>query len=192
MKNLIVYANPDPNSFSHSIKELVKEYSKEKGHEVEVRDLYAINFNPVLSLKELKDSEEGILPDEIRKEQDYINWADVITFIFPIWWGIPSILKGYIDRVFAYDFAYTYTESGSKGLLEGKKVFLFNPMGSLNETYENNGMDKALETTINKGIFEFSAMEVVDRKLFGGLPRANEEKAIEYLNQVKESLSKLL
>ena len=54
MKHLIIYVNPDEDSFSYEIKEFVKEFSLKKNHEVAVRDLYKIQFNPILSLEELK------------------------------------------------------------------------------------------------------------------------------------------
>ncbi|WP_429985636.1 NAD(P)H-dependent oxidoreductase [Lysinibacillus pakistanensis] len=32
---------------------------------------------------------------------------DNIVFVFPVWWhSIPAMLKGYIDQVFNYWFAY--------------------------------------------------------------------------------------
>ncbi len=48
MKHLIIYAHPNPQSFNHAILETVKGELEEKGHEVRVRDLYELNFNPIL------------------------------------------------------------------------------------------------------------------------------------------------
>ena len=46
---------------------------------------------------------------EMEKYRDLVTWADHLIFIFPIWWsGMPAILKGFIDRVFVADFAYSY------------------------------------------------------------------------------------
>jgi len=53
---------------------------------------------------------------EMAKYRDLITWADHLIFIFPIWWsGMPAILKGFIDRVFAADFAYSYKKVGYCG-----------------------------------------------------------------------------
>ncbi len=59
----------------------------------------------------------------IRTEQEFISEADVITFIYSIYrTGLSAILKGYIDRVFAYGFAYMSEEERIIKPLKGKKV----------------------------------------------------------------------
>lgn len=185
MKHLIIYSNPDPASFSNDIKEFVSNYSLEKGHQVEVRDLYKIGFNPVISLEELQalDREETFA--DVKEEQEYLEWADMITFIYPIWWQIPAMMKGYFDRVFAYDYAYKYTSAGPKGLLPAKKVFRFNPMGTPNEIYEKNGLRQAYEKAIDSGIIESTGLKVVKSRLFGSSPRDNEDLKKEYLEEIR-------
>lgn len=49
MKNLIIYAHPNSGSLNHFFKQTILEALLEYGEEIEVRDLYEINFNPVLS-----------------------------------------------------------------------------------------------------------------------------------------------
>ncbi|MEG1585283.1 MAG: NAD(P)H-dependent oxidoreductase, partial [Bacteroidales bacterium] len=101
MEHLIIYAHPNPNSFNHAILETCLNKLTALGASVEVRDLYKINFNPCFSLADLEAKQAGkVLPD-VQIEQDYINKAEKITFIAPIWWGLlPAMLKGYFDRVF--------------------------------------------------------------------------------------------
>lgn len=193
MKHLIVYVNPEVESFSHRILETVKEYSLEKGHEVEVRDLYKMGFNPVLSEKEIKALEkDGSVPADVKKEQDYLDWAEVITFIYPIWWMIPAMVKGYFDRVFSYEYAYEYTEDGPKGLLTDKKVFRLNSMGTHREVYEKNGLRRDYESVIDEGILQSTGMKVIESKLFGPSPREDKELGDKYLEEVKEIISKVL
>jgi len=119
MKYLIVYAHPDSKSFNHAILETISEELKKKKKEFKVRDLYKIGFNPVLSTKDLSEIQKGAVPQDIKREQNYISKADTIIFVFPIWWSsMPAILKGYIDRVFSLKFAYDITEDGVMGLLK--------------------------------------------------------------------------
>lgn len=193
MKHLIVYVNPDTESFSHRILETVKDYSLEKGHEVEVRDLYKMNFNPVLSLEELRalDKDNSVSAD-VKEEQKYLDWAEVVTFIYPIWWQIPAMMKGYMDRVFSYEYAYVYTDKGPKGLLGDKKVFRFNSMGTHREVYEKNGLRVAYESAIDEGILQSTGMKVVESRLFGPSPRRNKELGDKYLEEIKEIISKVL
>lgn len=192
MQHLIIYSNPDKKSFSHEIKEYVKDYSVKRGHEVEVRDLYEIGFNPILGLEELEKLDKGEVCSDVRREQEYLEWADIITFVYPIWWEIPAMMKGYFDRVFAYDYAYTYTSDGPKGLLPAKTVFRFNPMGTPRSVYEKNGLRKAYEKAIDKGIIESTGMRVVKSKLFGSSPRDDEDLRYKYLQEIKKIIGKAL
>ena len=193
MKHLIVYVNPETESFSHRILETVKEYSLQNDHEVEVRDLYAINFNPVLSREEIEElNKDASVAKDVKVEQDYLDWADVVTFIYPIWWQIPAMMKGYFDRVLSYEYAYLYTEDGPKGLLKGKKVFRFNSMGSHREVYEKNGLRAAYESVIDEGILQSTGMEVVKSKLFGPSPRNDKKLGDRYLEEVKDIISEVL
>ncbi|WML34607.1 NAD(P)H-dependent oxidoreductase [Clostridium sp. OS1-26] len=106
MNHLIIYAHPSSASFSNAILEKVKECSMKKGCKTEVRDLYSIGFDPILRAVDFEGLCGGNTPEDIKREQNYIEWADLITFIYPIWWtGMPAILKGYIDRVFSYELA---------------------------------------------------------------------------------------
>ena len=93
MKILIVYANPNPESLSGRVKNLVSGTLKKKGYEVEIRDLYQMKFNPVLTAADQTANAAGNIPSDIKKEQEFIKWADMIYFIYPIWWtGLPAII----------------------------------------------------------------------------------------------------
>ena len=48
MNILVIYAHPYNQSFNHAIKETIVESVAVGGNLVEVRDLYALNFDPVL------------------------------------------------------------------------------------------------------------------------------------------------
>lgn len=189
MKSLIIYVNPDEKSFSHEIKESVENFLQEKGHEVEVRDLYKEEFNPILSLEELKVEGKEVLED-VKKEQDFLDWADTIIFIYPIWWEIPAMMKGYFDRVFSYGYAYVLEDNQTKGLLPKKNVLKYNPMGTPRAIYEENGLREAYEKAIDKGIIESSGLKVVESILFGGNPREHDELRKQYLKELEESLNK--
>lgn len=189
MKNLIVYVNPDKKSFTHEIKEYVKSFVEDKGHEVEVRDLYKQKFNPILSLEELEMEGEKVLPD-VKKEQEFLDWADTIIFIYPIWWEIPAMMKGYFDRVFSYGYAYCLEDDQPKGLLPKKRVLKYNPMGTPRSIYEKNGLRQAYEKAIDRGIIESSGLKVAESILFGGNPREHQELRVQYLKELEDSLKR--
>jgi len=186
MKNLIVYAHPNSGSVNHFFKQTVLESLQDSGEEIAVRDLNEINFNPVLSLEDMNGQRMGKVADDVQTEQDFITWADRIIFIYPIWWtGMPAIMKGYIDRVFSYGFAYRYDQGVQKGLLTGKKTIIINSHGKSNAEYEAMGMDKALALTSDTGIFTYSGLEIQQHFYFDKADRASAESISEWENQIK-------
>lgn len=183
MKYLIVYAHPNSASFNHAILETVTTELKKNKKEFKVRDLYKMKFNPVLQKKELT----GSLPQDIKKEQAYIRSADVLIFIFPIWWSaMPAMLKGYIDRVFSFGFAYDIACDGAVGLLQGKKVFLISTTGASKEEYEKMGAFKMMNMSIDGAIFQFAGMEVIGHKYFSSVPTVSAKERKAMLREVKE------
>ncbi|MGZ7442336.1 NAD(P)H-dependent oxidoreductase [Paenibacillus sp. TH7-28] len=192
MKHLIVYAHPSQESFNHAILETAAGTLKSKGHEVVVRDLYALGFQPVLKPEDTQAMKAGQTPADIKTEQEYIAQADVITFIYPIWWtGLPAILKGYVDRVFAYGFAYAYGAEGIDQLLKGKKGLIINTHGTPKEIYDQIGMSEALKLTSTTGIFAFTGIESVGHLLFGNVPSVGEEALKGHLKEVEETINSL-
>lgn len=166
MKHLVILGHPSSDSLNKVIHEEIGQLYKKYGHDIVVRDLYAMNFNPVLTGKDIAAAREGKVTSDVKIEQDYIKKADVITFVYPLWWtSMPAIVKGYIDRVFSYGFAYSFTSSFTiptvKKLLKGKKVILVNTHGMSAEAYQQEGVYDAMNLLTEKHIFEFFGMEVI-------------------------------
>jgi len=123
MKFLVVESHPYEKSFNRQLTQSIKDVLSKK-HEVEVIDLIKDNFNPVMEGEDLKVFASGSAADEkVYEYQNKIKDADVLVFVFPIWWGItPAILKGFTDKVFLKDFAYVHTSMGLKGILNKKAI----------------------------------------------------------------------
>ena len=186
MKYLIVYAHPNPKSFNHAILETISQELQKKKREFTVRDLYRIGFNPVLSTKDLLAIQDGAVPKDIKKEQNYISKADTLIFIFPIWWSaMPAMLKGYIDRVFSLGFAYDITEDEIIGLLKGKKVFIVTTTGASEEDYEKMGAFKMMNMSIDMAIFQFSGMKVIGHKYFSSVPNVSQQDRKKMLKELR-------
>jgi len=177
MNYLVIYAHPNPLSLNHTLKETVVNTLTLAGHNVVVRDLNAIGFNPVLSLDDMAGQRAGIVTPDVATEQQHIQWADCLVFIYPIWWtGLPAIVKGYIERVFSYGFAYSYNTGVQEGLLKGKKVLIINTHGKTHAEYEANGLGQALSQTSDAGIFIYCGFEIIAHFWLDGADRATAEK----------------
>ncbi|WP_411349835.1 NAD(P)H-dependent oxidoreductase [Paenibacillus sp. WLX2291] len=192
MKHLIVYAHSNVESLNHSILETTVRALEEQGHEVVVRDLYALGFNPVFTPEDSAAMRAGQTPVDIQTEQEYIRNADVITFIHPVWWtGLPAILKGYVDRVFAYGFAYASDENGIVQLLKGKQGLIISTHGTPKEVYDSIGMTDGLKITSDAGIFGFVGIESVGHLLFGSIGYLDEAGYQGILNEVDSTVKHL-
>ncbi|OAH59611.1 MULTISPECIES: NAD(P)H-dependent oxidoreductase [Bacillaceae] len=192
MNHLIVYAHPYADSFNHAILETTVQALKKNSHEVVVRDLYALDFYPVLKPEDTAAMKAGKTPKDIKTEQEFITQADVITFIYPIWWtGLPAILKGYVDRVFAYDFAYSADEKGNVQLLTGKKGFIINTHDYSNEVYDEMGMTAGLKVTSDMGIFDFCGIEPVEHLFFGSVGQVDDEAYKGMLKKVEDTVQSI-
>ena len=89
MKALIVYSHPTGKPFSYNVKILdeVTAILSKRNYDIMIRDLYKINFNPILSSTDFDSFHRGLIPKDIQTEQAYITEADLILFISPIWWA---------------------------------------------------------------------------------------------------------
>lgn len=186
MKYLVVYAHPNPKSFNHAIKEAVVEELSIAGKETSVRDLYALDFNPVLKGEDFIALQKGTVLDDVKEEQKYISSSDIIVFVSPLWWtGLPAILKGYIDRVFSIGFAYAITETGVSGLLKDKKAVMITTTGTPYDIYEASGMFNSIRQTIDGGIFNFCGVEVIEHKYFTAIPYVTGSDRAKMLEDVR-------
>ncbi len=192
-RHLIIKALHRNESFLSEGTERLIRAIKTNNEEVEVRDLYKLAFNPILTVSDFEAVKSGKTPGDILTEQHHINNSEFLWIVFPIWWAsMPAILKGYIDRVFLSGFAYQMEGDYPKGLLTNKQVIILNSMGMSNEDYKNDGMFKALELTMDKGVFEFSGMKVLVHKYFSSIMSAGGERRETYFQEIEDLVNSVI
>jgi putative NADPH-quinone reductase len=101
MRALTVYCNPNPESFSAHLRDVVQETLAQRGAETRVIDLYAEGFEPVMSLEERRGYHTpGENEKPVASQLAHLRWCDTLIFVYPTWWfGLPAMLKGWLDRV---------------------------------------------------------------------------------------------
>ncbi|GAB5466708.1 MAG: NAD(P)H-dependent oxidoreductase [Candidatus Kapaibacteriales bacterium] len=169
MNNIyIVSAHPNKDSLTASIVERVRAIARNLGFEAASCNLYDIGFDPVLSLQDMTnfrlENEEDSTDrhSQLVEQQNLVKSSDILIFVYPVWWGgKPAILKGWIDRVLSYGFAYSVVEGQPVGLLQEKKAIEICTHGQSQEEYSQNGMFSSMTTVANKGIFEFCGIETI-------------------------------
>ncbi len=107
-RTLIVLAHPLGDSYCAALAGVVRDTLSERGHHVDLIDLYADGFDPRLSAAERAayfepDYDPAPVADYVRR----LGAATHLVFVFPQWWGnCPAILKGFFDRVFVPGVAF--------------------------------------------------------------------------------------
>jgi putative NADPH-quinone reductase len=160
MKVLLIYAHPEPRSLNGGLKNFAIRHLLQAGHEVQVSDLYAMRWKagydaddsgapPVgefwrPTLDSRQAFAQGTQSADIAAEQEKLLWADTVIFQFPLWWfSMPAIMKGWIDRVYAWGFAYGVGEHSDRhwgdrygeGTFVGKRAMLIVTAGGWAEHY---------------------------------------------------------
>jgi putative NADPH-quinone reductase len=102
MRILIVYAHPALDSYLSSVLGELTTQLEANGHELRILDLYEKGFDPVLRLDAWRAHRSGKPSHgELDGHIEALREADGLMFVFPTWWyGLPAILKGWLDRVF--------------------------------------------------------------------------------------------
>jgi len=170
------------------------------GHEVVVSDLYAMSFDPVSDRRNFKTVKEagrlkqqdeesyasehdGFVP-EVQAEMDKLAWCDALILQFPLWWlGLPAILKGWVDRVFAVGRAYGGGRYFSEGVFSSKRAMCTVTIGGSAEAYSRHGAYGPLAPIlfpIHHGILGFVGFTVIDPFVVHAPARmsANERTAV--------------
>jgi NAD(P)H dehydrogenase (quinone) len=177
MKVLVIYAHPNPLSFNHALQETVAAALGEAGHEVRVKDLYAERPKVTLDAEDFQGILSGKVPEDIRREQAEVEWAEGLVFVYPVWWfSMPAILKGWIDRVFQNGFAFEIGPEGPRGLLRHRKALIFTTTGGLEEAYARGNGRELLLRPMTDGTLRFCGIGEVDAKVFYGVPSATENQ----------------
>jgi NAD(P)H dehydrogenase (quinone) len=115
MRVLVVYCHPVPESYGAAVRDAATE-ALAAAHEVRLLDLYAEGFDPVMRCEERRAYNE--LRAEQHALQDHVahlRWAEALLFVYPTWWyGLPAMLKGWLDRVFAPGVAFDMPADGGR------------------------------------------------------------------------------
>ena len=183
MRHLIVVAHPNPKSFTHALADAYGAELTAMGHEVVLRDLYAMGFDPVLHPSELNAAGAA----DVQAEQTRLKNADATAFFYPLWWAsMPAILKGYIDRVFAHGVAYDFQGPMMHGLLTGKTNLLVTISAAPRAMLEKTGAWGAIQAIQDSHIFHSVGLTLADHLHFGEVvPGMNETIAHRHIDTVR-------
>lgn len=110
MNCLVVLSHPLPQSLNRHFADLAVAELTAAGHTVTLLDLYEAQFDPRLSPAERASYYGGPFDGSALHAQiAALRQAEMLVLVFPTWWfGLPAMLKGWIDRLFAPGIAYDH------------------------------------------------------------------------------------
>jgi len=208
MNVLLVHAHEEPQSFNGAMRDTAVAVLEESGHTVEVSDLYAMKFNPVggrhdftklanpeffkYGLEQAAASEADTFAPDVAAELEKLLRADLLIFQFPLWWfGLPAILKGWVDRVFVAGRTYGGGRLYSNGVFRGKRAMLSLTTGSPPSSYTARGLNGDIDAIlfpIQHGMLYFVGFDVLPPFVAYGVARSTPEQRADSLRGYADRL----
>ena len=210
MKVLVVYWHPEPQSFNGAMFRTACETLARAGHEVKTSDLQEMNFNPVSGrdnfttvndpnyfkqqTEEMHATEMNGFAADIESEIEKLEWCDLLILQFPLWWfGLPAVLKGWVDRVFAMGRTYCGGRIYEDGVYRGKRVLLSLTTGGPEEGYSKGvarGDMTAILLPIHRSML-FVGFDILAPQLVYGPVRMTDEEREQQLATYDERLQNI-
>lgn len=183
MKNLIIVAHPDKQSFcQNGIQKTIADTLEKNKEDFYIIDLYAEN----------KTFDFG--KDKVKEYKELIIWADRIYFISPVWWfRTAPVLESFFDQIFTPGFAYKFTPITKvygypTPLLSDKKVRTYlthgAPLLPVLTLYLNS-----VKLRLVMGVYSFVfGWFKTKMRQFWSVPFVSQNKRKEYLERVKRDI----
>ena len=171
IRHAVVLAHPDPRSFNAAIAQTYCEAVETAGQQAILRDLYALNFDPVLKAQERPGRSDFRLSPDVQAELALLRGANVVTFVFPIWFGMPpAILVGYIDRVLGSGATVGQVQHGAgRGLLDNGHLCAITTSGAPEDWLQSQGQTQALRDLAGTYLFRAFAMQSTEALHIGNV-----------------------
>jgi NAD(P)H dehydrogenase (quinone) len=160
-KHVVILCHPDPHSFNAKVAQTYCDAVHARSHDAIVRDLYGMNFNPVLQATERPSSHKFVPMDDVVTELDALGGADVIVFVYPIWFGTPpAMMKGYVERVLGAGFGHRLmSEPGRGSIAAGKHLVSITTSGNSSQWLEAQGTLVSLRNVFDQYLANAFSME---------------------------------
>ncbi len=216
MNVLWIFAHPEQCSLNRAVLTKGISQLREAGHYVQVSDLYAMGWNPVvdrgdvghdvgnrfvIGAEQERGYRGGTLSEDIRAEHTKLARADAVIFQFPLWWlGPPAILKGWFDRVLVQGFAFGVTGTDGRtrrygdGGLAGKRALLTTSVGARPSSFGPRGIHGDIDHVLFPllhGTFFYTGMAALPPMVVYGADRMDDAGYRAVLPDLRERLATL-
>lgn len=160
VSHLVVLGHPSAESFNAALAHAYVETVRSKHQDAQLRDLYGLNFDPLLKESERTANDLAGVGEDARHELELAKQSDVIVFVYPLWFGAPpAIVKGYLDRVFGAASRQSEFYIPDKRPFTGKRLAVISTSGSSLPWLEGQGIWVSLRQSFDqylKSVLGFS------------------------------------
>lgn len=212
-KALVILAHPERRSFNGAMADTAVETLRALGYDVAFSDLYRMGFDPVSDRRNFTSvknpdffkqqveedhatESHGFAPD-VEAEIAKMEAADLMIWQFPLWWfSVPGILKGWVDKVFAFNRVYGRGRFYDKGVFRGKRALLSLTTGGSGEAaYQPDGFNgdiNGILRPIQRGMLQFLGYDVLRPQIVHGPAQSTEEEREAHLAAWRARLAKIV
>lgn len=181
----LIQGHPDPaeEHLCHALAEAYRTGAESRGHEVRSIQVASLTFPPI---RNKQDFEYGARPDSIQAAQSMIRDSAHLVLIYPLWLGtMPAMLKGFLEQVFRYDFAFAPGPGGRfEKLLAGRSARVVVTMGMPVAAYRWWFGAHSLKS-LERNVLKFAGISPVKESLFGRVEDVGDDKRRRWLDQMR-------
>jgi len=189
MKQAVIVAHPNADSYTVSVAKAFSESAEQAGGSVVFRDLYRMGFDPCLHSEEIPGNANYQVREDVAGERALIADVETFVLIYPLWLNAPpAILKGYIDRVFGFGFGFGPENSGLEPRLTGRKLLSITSSGAPRHWVVDTGALNAVRTLFDTHLAKVCGLAVLDHIHFGSItPSMTPESVERNLNSIRNT-----
>lgn len=181
----LIQGHPDDASphLCHALADAYRSGAEDAGHTVRHVNVSEIDFPLIRSQHEFEETEP---PTCIREAQVAIENSRHIVLVYPLWLGtMPALLKGFLEQVFRYDFAFEPRADGHyERKLTGRSarlvVTMAMPVLAYRGFFRAHGV-KSLE----RNVLKLSGISPVRETLFGRVDTVDDATRRAWLDRVR-------
>ncbi len=184
-KVLIINGHPDKESFNWALAESYKQGAMSESALVETLNLSELQFDP--NLKYGYRIPYALEPD-LEMAIEKIREAEHLVWVFPMWWyGLPALLKGFIDRTFLPGITFKYQKGKlfPNKLLKGKTARIIVTADTVS-WYNSLVMKNPAINQFKRGVLEFCGISPVKVTYLSVVKDSSEKQRLQWLAKVNQ------